>query len=170
MKKTDLLTIGIDASRNRSGGAVAHLIGILSEGDPTNFGISKVHVWAYQTLLDAIPDRPWLIKHNPPALEQSILKQLWWQRFDFPVEVKLTACQIILNTDAGTISTVRPSVTMSRDMLSYEPCVIEPFGFGKAPLKLLLLPYTQNRSLRVAEGLIFLNRYAGKVIQQSCGP
>ena len=169
MKKTDLLTIGIDASRNRSGGAVAHLIGILSEGDPTNFGISKVHVWAYQTLLNAIPDRHWLIKHNPPALEQSIHKQLWWQRFGFPVEVKLTACQIVLNTDAGTISTVRPAVTMSRDMLSYEPGAIELYGFSRARLRLILLRYMQNRSLRAADGTIFLTRYAAKVIQQSCG-
>lgn len=169
MKKTGLLTIGIDASRNRSGGAVAHLIGMLSEGDPINFGISKVHVWAYQTLLDAIPDRSWLIKHNPPALEQSIFKQLWWQRFGFPVEVKLAACQIVLNTDAGTISTVRPAVTMSRDMLSYEPGAIELYGFSRARLRLILLRYMQNRSLRAADGAIFLTRYAAKVIQQSCG-
>ena len=169
MKKQNLLTIGIDASRNRSGGAITHLIGILSEGDPTNFGISKVHVWAYQTLLDAIPDRPWLIKHNPPALEQSMLKQLWWQRFGFPVEVKLTACQIVLNTDAGTISTVRPAVTMSQDMLSYEPGAIELYGLSRARLRLILLRYMQNRSLRAADGAIFLTRYAAKVIQQSCG-
>jgi glycosyltransferase involved in cell wall biosynthesis len=169
VKKTDLLTIGIDALRNRSGGAVAHLVGILSEGDPVSSGIREVHVWAYQTLLDAIPDRPWLIKHNPPALEQSILKQLWWQRFGFPVEVKLTACQIVLNTDAGTISTVRPAVTMSRDMLSYEPGVIELFGFSRARLRLMLLRYMQNRSLRAADGAIFLTRYAAKIIQQSCG-
>jgi glycosyltransferase involved in cell wall biosynthesis len=165
----DLLTIGIDASRNRSGGAVAHLIGILSEGDPTSFRIGKVHLWAYRSLLNAIPDQPWLTKHSPPALEKSLLKQLWWQRFSFPVEVKLTGCQIVLNADAGTISTVRPAVTMSQDMLSYEPGVIELFGFSKARLRLILLRYMQNRSLRAADGVIFLTRYAAKVIQQSCG-
>ncbi len=169
MKKTGLLTIGIDASRNRSGGAIAHLIGILSVGDPASFGISEVHVWAYQRLLDVIPERPWLIKHNPVALEQSILMQLWWQRFVFPTEVKLTACQIVLNTDAGTISTVRPAVTISQDMLSYEPGVIELFGISKARLRLIFLRYMQNRSLRAADGAIFLTRYAAKVIQQSCG-
>lgn len=169
MKKVDLLTVGIDASRNRSGGAVAHLVGILLEGDPASFGIGEVHVWAYQTLLDAISDRSWLIKHNPPALEQSMLKQLWWQRFGFPVELKLAGCQIVLNTDAGTISTVRPAVTMSRDMLSYEPGVMELFGFSRARLRLILLRYMQNRSLRAADGAIFLTRYAAKVIQQSCG-
>jgi glycosyltransferase involved in cell wall biosynthesis len=169
VKKTDLLTIGIDASRNRSGGAIAHLVGILSEGDPLSFGISEVHVWSYQSLLNVIPDRPWLVKHNPPVLEKSILTQLWWQRFGFPVEVRLTGCHIVLNTDAGTISTVQPAVTMSRDMLSYEPGVIELFGFSKARLRLILLRYMQNRSLRAADGVIFLTRYAAKVIQHSCG-
>ena len=169
MKKPDLLVIGIDASRNRSGGAIAHLVGILSEGNPLSFGISEVHLWSYKSLLDAIPDQPWLIKHNPPALERSIFTQLWWQRFGFPVEVELTGCNIVLNTDAGTISAVQPAVTMSRDMLSYEPGVIELFGFSKARLRLILLRYMQNRSLRAADGVIFLTQYAAKIIQQSCG-
>ena len=71
--------IGIDASRNRSGGAIAHLQGILNHGDPARNGIHEIHLWAYQSLLDSIPDHPWLTKHNPAALEQSLAKQLWWQ-------------------------------------------------------------------------------------------
>lgn len=169
MKESDLLVIGIDASRNRSGGAIAHLVGILLEGDPLSSGIREIHLWSYKSLLNVIPDRPWLIKHNPPALEKSIYRQLWWQRFSFPVEVESTGCNIVLNTDAGTISTVQPAVTMSRDMLSYEPGVIELFGFSKARLRLILLRYMQNRSLRAADGVIFLTQYAGKIIQQSCG-
>ncbi len=170
MSSLDSLTIGIDASRNRSGGAVSHLIGILGEGDPVKFGVGKVHLWSYRTLLDAVPNRPWLIKHNPSSLEKSLLSQLWWQRFAFPIEAKKYSCQIVLNTDAGTISTVRPAVTMSRDMLSYEPGVIELFGFGKARLRLVMLRYMQNRSLRKADGVIFLTQYASRVIQNSCGP
>lgn len=149
---------------------MAHLIGILAEGDPLKHGIREVHVWAYQSLLDAVPDRPWLIKHNPQELQRSLLHQIWWQRFRFPDEVKKAGCSIVLNTDAGTVSSFRPSVTMSRDMLSYEPGEIERFGFGKARLRLILLRYMQNRSLRDADGAIFLTKYAGKLIQQSCGP
>lgn len=164
------IVIGIDASRNRSGGAVAHLVGILSEGNPVSFGIREVHVWTYLSLLDKIPDQPWLIKHNPRELEQSLLKQLCWQRFCFVDEAKFVGCSIVFNVDAGTISTFQPAVTMSQDMLSYEPGVIELFGFGRARLRLILLRYMQNRSLRKADGVIFLTRYAAKVIQQSCGP
>ncbi len=62
------LVIGIDGSRNRSGGAIAYLVGILNEGDPEKFGIREVHVWAPATLLLAIHDKAWLVKHSPPAL------------------------------------------------------------------------------------------------------
>jgi len=164
------MVIGIDASRNRSGGAKVHLVGVLAEGDPLKHGIREVHLWAYQLLLDAVPNRPWLIKHNPEELEQSLPRQAWWQRFRFPDEAKKVGCSIVLNTDAGTISTYRPSITMSRDMLSYEPGEIERFGFSKARLRLILLRYMQNRSLRQSDGAIFLTKYAAKVIQQSCGP
>jgi glycosyltransferase involved in cell wall biosynthesis len=169
VKNTDLLSLGIDASRNRSGGAIAHLIGILSEGTPLSFGIGQVHVWAYKSLLDAIPERSWLIKHNPAALERSIFSQLLWQLLQFPIEVKRAHCDIVLNTDAGSISMASPAVTMSRDMLSYEPGVIELFGFSKARLRLIFLRYIQNRSLRAADGVIFLSRYAARVIQQHSG-
>jgi len=163
------LTVGIDASRNRSGGAIAHLKGILSAGDPEKFGISRVHVWSYRSLLDDLPCRPWLVKHSPIELERSLMMQLYWQRFRLPSEFQRAGCDVLLNTDAGTVSTVRPCVTMSRDMLSYEPGVAVLFGLSKARLRITLLRYMQNRSLRRADGVIFLTRYAARVIQQSCG-
>ena len=67
------LIIGIDASRNRSGGAQAHLIGILSSLNPEKHGIIEVHIWSFSSLLNLIPDQSWLIKHNPPTLEQSLI-------------------------------------------------------------------------------------------------
>lgn len=164
------MIVGIDASRNRSGGAQAHLIGILSEGDPLKYGIQEVHVWSYQALLDVLPDRPWLTRHHPKPLEQSLLQQVIWQRWSLPKEARRLGCSIVLNTDAGTVSRFRPAVTMSRDMLSYEPGEIQRFGFGRARLRLALLRHVQNRSLRGSDGVIFLTSHAARVIQSSCGP
>ena len=62
MKK---IRIGIDASRNRSGGAKIHLIGILKDIDFNNYNIDEVHVWSYKDLLDQLPNYPWLKKHAP---------------------------------------------------------------------------------------------------------
>lgn len=161
--------LGINASRARSGGAVAHLVGMLQEASPADFGIERVHVWSYEKLLSALPERPWLVKHSPSALEASLSRQLWWERFSLPRELQESGCSILLNVDAGSVCRFRPAITMSRDMLSYEPGEIERYGLSKARLRLIALRYVQNASLRAADGVIFLTRYAGHVIQKSCG-
>jgi glycosyltransferase involved in cell wall biosynthesis len=163
------LVVGIDASRNRSGGAKGHLLGILKDGDPLEHGISEVHLWSYRALLDSLPDRPWLIKHNPPALEQSLLQQVWWQFWHLPREARRVGCTIMLNTDAGSVCRFRPAVTMSRDMLSYEPGEIRRFGFSRSRVRLVLLRVVQSQSMRFADGVIFLTEYAATVIQRTTG-
>jgi glycosyltransferase involved in cell wall biosynthesis len=161
--------LGINASRARSGGGISHLVGVLHEIDPIKYGFEAVHVWSYARLLSALPNVPWLIKHHPPALERSLIHQLWWERFDLPNELKKTGCSTLLNVDAGSICRFRPAITMSRDMLSYEPGEIERYGINKARLRLIALRYVQNASLRTADGSIFLTHYAANIIQESCG-
>ena len=163
------MIIAIDASRNRSGGAKAHLIGILSEYDPTKCNIKEIHVWAFQSLLNQLPDYSWLIKHNPIALEQSLVKQLYWQATTLSGEVRVAGCDILFTTDASTLCRFNPMVVLSQDMLSYEPGVMRYFGYGLARLRLLAILVLQNLAFKRAAGVIFLTRYAGKVIQQSCG-
>lgn len=163
------IILGIDASRNRSGGAKAHLIGILTECDLAKHGIQEIHVWAFRSLLDQLPDAPWLIKHNPKYLEQSLIRQLWWQATSLAGEVKSVGCDILFTTDASTLCRFKHMVVLSQDMLSYEPGVMGYFGYGIARLRLLVILAIQNMAFRRAVGVIFLTRYAAKVIQQSCG-
>lgn len=164
------MKLGINASRARSGGAKAHLIGILKDGNPLAHGFTQVHVWSYRELLDALPEFPWLVKHCPQATERSIMQQLWWERFSLPRELADNNCSILFNVDAGTICQFHPNVTMSQDMLSYEPREINRYGWSKARLRLLILWWVQNASLRRADGAIFLTQYAAQVIQGFCGP
>lgn len=163
------MIIGIDASRNRSGGAKAHLIGLLEASNPNDYGISEVHVWAYKSLLNSLPNKPWLKKHTSKYLEKSLAHQIIWQIFILPKEVLNFKCDIFLNTDAGALSSITPVVTMSRDMLSYEPGEIQRYGWTKARIRLYLLRLVQNRSLKRSDGVIFLTHYAGRIIQKSCG-
>jgi glycosyltransferase involved in cell wall biosynthesis len=163
------MILGVNASRARSGGARAHLIGLLSAAEPEASGFIKVHVWSYAELLDALPERPWLVRHSAAALEGGLLRQLLWERFALPRAFRHLRCDVLLNVDAGTLSRVRPAVTMSRDMLSYEAGEIDRYRNSAWRHRLLALRYLQNRSLRAAQGAIFLTRYAGEVIQRSCG-
>ena len=163
------MIVGIDASRNRSGGAKAHLIGLLRSVNPVDHGVSEVHVWSYRSLLNELPDAPWLKKHHSASLESSLARQIFWQIFFLPAEARKNGCDIFLNTDAGSFSAISPVVTMSRDMLSYEPGEIDRYGWSKTRLRLYLLRLVQNRSLRRSDAVIFLTHYAARVIQNFCG-
>ena len=161
--------IGIDASRNRSGGARAHLIGILGHADPSAHGISKVHVWSYKELLDQLPDARWLVKHNPPALEKTLIHQAWWQYRFLARELRRYNCDILFTSDAGSICGFQPSVVMSQDMLSYEQREMRRYGISLARLRLILLRFIQTRSMKRAAGTIFLTEYAAQVVQEEIG-
>lgn len=164
------MIVGIDASRNRSGGARAHLAGILGAGNPLDYGITEVHVWAFRALLDSLPDRPWLVKHGPPNLERSLLRQLWWQAVHLWKEVAAAGCDILFTTDASTVCRFRPMVVLSQDVLAYESRALEYFRYSKQLLRLIAILIVQNRAFRFADGVIFLTRHAAGVIQRSCGP
>ena len=169
--ETNKYNIGIDASRNRSGGAKAHIIGILNEivrNKPKE--IMTIHIWSYPELLNKLPDDFIIVKHAPQALGKSILHQLKWQYFNLPKEAKANNIDILLNTDAGTICRFLPAVTMSRDMLSYEKGEMKRFGLSLQRIRLILLRYVQNYSLRKSTAAIFLTKYASTIIQKSSGP
>ena len=60
------IIVGIDASRSRSGGGKAHLLGLLGSTDEMRLNlIGHVHVWAYEELLDLIPESEVITKHKP---------------------------------------------------------------------------------------------------------
>jgi len=161
--------VGVDASRSRSGGGIAHIKGIFSSFDPRELGIKKVHLWAFKELHKELEDAPWLVRHCPRALSKGIFWQLLWQRYTLPKEIKKNNCEIILNTDASSILRFNPSITMSRDMLSYEPGEMKRYGLSKSRLRLELIKILQNRSLVKSSAALFLTEYASRVIQKSSG-
>ena len=165
-RSSDGINVAIDASRNRSGGAIVHLQGLLAGRDPRSYGIKIVHLWAYDTLLSSIPDYPWLVKHSPKSLEQSLLRQIIWQKYQLPRELRQSNCQVLLSTDAGTVCQFYPSVVMSRDMLSFVPQEMKRYPkLSLAWLRLLALRYVQISSLVRAKRALFLTNYALRTIQ-----
>lgn len=159
------LTIGVDASRNRSGGAVAHIKGLMSGCDPREHGISTVNLWAHDALLDAIDDAPWLNKHRVPATRRSVLSQMLWQFFCLPLEARSAGIDALFNTDAGSVCTFRPAMTLSQDMLSFEPGEMQRYPWpSKARIRLEILGQIQLHRLSVSAVSLFLTEHARKVI------
>ncbi|MFC4209927.1 glycosyltransferase family 4 protein [Pedobacter lithocola] len=169
MINNKIIKIGIDASRNRSGGAKAHVIGLISDGDPAFHGIDEVHVWGFKSLLDSLPAKPWLFKHNPVELEESLLKQILWQCFKLQKEAKLNEIDILFTTDASTFSSFSPMVVMSQDLIQYEPGMMKIYGWGKARLSNIMKLIVQNKAMRSARGVIFLTKYSMNTVQKVTG-
>jgi glycosyltransferase involved in cell wall biosynthesis len=163
------IVLGIDASRNRSGGAKAHLEGILRAGEPAHLGIARIHIWSNKALLDLLPEAPWLVKHNPPYLERSLPYQVWWQWRHLADEVRRCSCDIVLDTDAGSISRWRSTIVMSQNMLPFEWREMLRYGISTALLRSVLLRIIHTRSLKRAQGVIFLTRYATERVQRATG-
>lgn len=164
------INIGIDASRGRSGGARAHLIGIVNEVITNKpIGLGELHIWSYPELLEKLPKCDWIIKHIFQDYQKSLPIQMYWQYAKLPKEAKANNIDIMLNIDAGTVCPFQPSVTMSRDMLSYEKGEMQRYPFGFLRIRLELLKLIQNRSLQKSNGAIFLTQYAADVIQKSAG-
>ena len=113
MKKKSII-IGIDASRCRSGGAVAHLIGILDTFKNLNSKIEKIHLWSYQSLLEKIKNHSWLEKHNPKFLEKNLLVQVYWQGFLLSKELKRNKCDVLFTADASSICRFDPMIVFSQ--------------------------------------------------------
>jgi len=165
------MIVGIDATRNRSGGAVIHIKGILSNFDFSAHEIDHIHLWSYPELLKQIPDYDWLTKHTHKLIQKNLFFQVIWQKYIFPKELADFSCDILLSTDAGTFCCFKNNIVMSRDMLSYEPGMMERYPLLTfSRLRLYLLRYVQNSSLSRALGTVFLTNYAYDVISKQAGP
>lgn len=160
-----MLTVGVDASRNRSGGAIAHLRGVMEGADPRKHGIGRVHLWGHDNLLDRINTRNWLTLHRVAETRSSIHHQLWWQYHKLPELARGLDVDVMFNSDAGSVCPFPVSATLSQDMLSFEPGEMQRYPWrSRARLRLELLKVVQLRRLQRSTLAIFLTEHARKVI------
>jgi glycosyltransferase involved in cell wall biosynthesis len=159
----------IDASNLRAGGGITHLHEMLRNATPERFGFEKVFVWASQKTLDAIEDRPWLVKRTCITLEQNYLRRGVWQKWQLGRLVERDGCNLLFVPGGSFATRFRPVVTMSRNMIPFEPQEMRRFGFSFMRLKMLLVRWTQPVSMRQASGVIFLNRYAHETSMLTIG-
>lgn len=171
MARKSGLHLGIDATNIRQGGGITHLSQLLGAGDPIAAGISQVTVWAGQSTVAALPERPWLSKQSAPWMEAGLPRRIAGQQLQLPRSLVRAGCHILFSP-GGTLPwrCSVPTITMSQNMLPFEPLEARRFGKCSAMrLKLLLLRHVQSRSLQSADGVIFLTQYARSVIARMLG-
>jgi glycosyltransferase involved in cell wall biosynthesis len=161
--------IGIDASRCLSGGAVQHIKGIITNFCNSDNKIKEIHLWSYTSLINDIPDYPWLVKHNPSVLDKSLLHKIIWQMLKLKRELLKYKCDILFSADATTVTNFKPMIVLSQDLLSYENGIMNQFGFGLKRLRLIIIYYIQNLAFKRSIGVIFLTNYTSNLIQKHTG-
>lgn len=167
-KSNNAIVLGIDASRNRSGGAIAYLKGILSEFS-VGSEIREVHIWASESLLQVLPNAPWLIKHTHHYLEKTILHQIIWQLIILRAELVRNSCDVLFSPDATSVCFFPKHVVLSQDLLSYESNISKMYSLGFAKIRLKIIKIIQNLAFKRALGVLFLTKYAADLIQEHCG-
>ncbi len=159
------VTVGIDASNVRAGGGLTHLSQLLHAARPQESGIERVVVWSGRRTLDQLPKRSWLEKVHVPLLDGSLPVRTLWQQFLLPRCLRRNGCGVLFSP-GGTLPWLvsLPSVVMSQNLLPFERKEAARFGFRFARLKMALLRRIQSRSIKGADGLIFLTQYARETV------
>lgn len=166
MKK---LKLGINACRARSGGMKTHLHGILRNLDNDFLESYEIIVWAYPDLLTEFSLYQNIQFKTNKYLSGGLLSQLFWELVFFKEELISSNIDILLSLDGAALVSFDKHVVMSRDMLSYEPGILDRYSMGYQKLRILALKFVQNVAFRRATCVIFLTEYAKEVIVKSCG-
>lgn len=160
------MIVGIDASNIREGGGLTHLIALLQNTEETTTDIDKIIVWSSNATLDKIPSSKKIEKVSHSFLNKSTLFTFIYQFFYLKKSAKKRNCKVIFAPGGTFISSFRPFVTMSQNMLPFEWEEAQYYGW-KMRLRLKILHYTQTYSFKRANGLIFLTNYAKNYITKA---
>ena len=160
------MRLGIDASNIRTGGGLTHLAELLGAAQPHEHGITRIVIWAGQRTLEQLPVRTWLEPKYEPLLDQPLPLRLYWQKVKLP-RLAEQSCDCLFVPGGSYSGSFRPVVTMSRNLLPYDPAERRRFGVSWMRAKLCLLRVSQTKSLRDADGVIFLSEYASWAVRQA---
>lgn len=157
------MRLGIDASNLRMGGGLMHLVETLRVAEPRAYGINEVTVWAGQHTHALLPERDWLCRRHEPLLDQSLPARLYWQHAVLP-RLAARDCDCLFVPGGSCSVSFQPLVAMSQNLLPFEWRELRRYWASWMALKLLLLRRGTARTMRRADGAIFLTEYAHQTI------
>jgi glycosyltransferase involved in cell wall biosynthesis len=161
--------IGIDASNIKNGGGGTHLIELLNSLDVDSLKDTKIIVWAPKLLLMKIKDYHWLDKKTHKLINFGFISRVVWQKLFLTKQLKKMKCDLLLVVGGSHVTSFKPIVVMSRNMLPFEYKELFRYGFSLLTLKFILLRWAQISSFRNANGIIFLTNYAKKNVLKVIG-
>lgn len=147
------MILSIDASNILAGGGKTHLVELMKHAEPVINGFNKVVVYGHPSVLNEIPDRPWLEKKTPALFSYGYLGRLLWKIGGR----KSPQNGIWFVPGAG--SAPGNYVTMCQNLLPLEKEERDHYFPSMTWLRLTILSALHPRAYTNAKGVIFLNEY-----------
>lgn len=164
------MIIGIDCSNIRGGGGITNIKELLTHAcNISDIKIDKVIIWAADPLLSLIPSKEWVQVETPKYLKKSFIHRFFWQTFILKKVAKSRKCDVLYFPGGTYLGAFRPFVTISQNLLPFEYKELRRYFFSPKILKFFLLRIFQSISFKKANGLIFLTKYAEKVVINNKG-
>ena len=157
----------IDASRNRSGGAIIYLKNFITHLDFNKSSITEIIICSYNDLLNKLPKTKNIIKYNHPFLEKNILFQIFWQLFLLPNYLDRENVDILYTTDASTFCHYSPNIVFNQDLMSFsENEMSETSLFSKEKFRNYFIKKIQIKALNKADEIIFNSKESKRLISK----
>jgi len=169
MNSKNKFILGIDASNISTGGGLTHLTNLLHSLKPSHFGIDRIVIWSSKQTLSSIKNFPWLIKRSSPVLNKNFIYRAIWQKFQLQKVIKQENCNLLFVPGGSFVTSFRPVVTMSQNLLPFELTELKRYGLSLMTLRLLLLRFSQSRSFKKSNGIIFLTEFAQNRVMSQIG-
>ena len=163
------ICVGIDATNISSGGGLTHLFELLENVKPKELNIRKVIVWSSSDTNKRLPNKDWLIKKTPSAINKNIVIRTIWQTFFLSKSVKKNDCDVLFVPGGIYLGSFRPIVSMSQNLLPFDKTEFLRFGFSRTTLRFILLRIFQSRTFKKSDGIIFLTKYAREAVRKVAG-
>jgi glycosyltransferase involved in cell wall biosynthesis len=109
------------------------------------------------------------VRRHAAALDGPLPQRLYWQRFVLPRRAG-GECDLLFAPGGGPAGVFHPYVTMSRNLLPFQPDERRRYGASWMYVKLTLLARRQTAAFRRADGVIFLNDFAHRCVTATTGP
>jgi glycosyltransferase involved in cell wall biosynthesis len=164
------MILGIDAHCIRGGGgSVTHLREVLRVANPKASGFEKVILWSGHATLDKIEDKPWLEKTHVPELDRGLFRRTYWSASEVSDRAREAGCDVLWLPGCSFGGSFRPYVAMSRNMLPFEWREMRRYGASRRFLKFFVLRFSQSRTYRRSDGMIYLTDYARAKVSEVVG-
>ena len=159
------MIIGIDASNIGSGGGISHLKNILKYM-LKDTSVSKVHIICKADLTKLLPKNE-LLNYKTFNFNYLIIISFVYQFFFYDSYFKKKKCDILFVPGGIYLGLFSPRVSLSQNLLPYDPKSIALFKSKFLKIKFRLIKHLQIYTFNNSDGIIFLHHYPKQIISKS---